>query len=121
MNAWIARRLLTFALFAPLAASGCGHTQMVVREPSGGQLALKGSRRAAMRVAAKQMDEHCGSAGYHITREEMVVLGTKRSTVAQFGAGAGGFGGQYVESEGIERELRVTYLCGDGSQLALGR
>lgn len=107
------KALLTAALsVCTLLTACCGHSQMVYREPAGGQLALKGTQRAAMRRAHEDMAAHCGAAGYHITREEVVVLGTRTSTVAQFGAGKGGAGGQFVHSEAPDKEHRITYECG---------
>jgi len=114
------KALVTAALaIGSLLTAACGHSQMVYRDPAGGQLALKGTQRAAMRRAHADMTAHCGDAGYHITREEVIVLGTRKSTVAQFGAHSGGAGGQFVHSEAPDKELRVTYQCGSpNGQLA---
>ena len=108
------KALTTAALaLCSLLTACCGHSQMVYREPAGGQLALGGHQRTAMRRAHEDMSAHCGDAGYHITREEVVVLGTRKSTVAQFGAGKHGAGGQFVHSEAPDKEHRVTYRCGE--------
>lgn len=127
MHDWLRKRLPRLA--APLAGlvaattllGACGHTELVYREPAGGQVALKGNRRAARQQAHVEMAEHCGPNGYRVTREETVVLGTNKSTVAQMGAGPKGFGGQFIQSESVEKETRLTYVCGGrGDQLAQG-
>ena len=112
-----AKAFVTAALAMCTLLTACGHSQMVYREPTGGQLALKGTQRAAMRRAQADMAAHCGDAGYHITREEVIVLGTRKSTVAQFGAGKNGAGGQFVHSEAPEKEHRITYRCGSPEAL----
>ncbi len=111
-------RLIAFAVTASVLGA-CGHTQVIYREGAGGQLAFKGRRAPGLKRAQQEMAAHCGPSNYRITREERVVLGTNKSTVAQMGAGPGGFGGQYVSSEQVQTETRLTYKCGD-SALALG-
>ena len=116
MNACLRLRTAIFAaLTAATLCSACGHAELVVREPTGGQVALKGNRRAALQRAHEDMATHCGADGYRVTREETVVLGTNKSTVAQMGAGPQGLGGQFIQSESVEKETRLTYVCGGGS------
>ena len=116
MNDWLRKRLAPACalLTGATLLAACGHTELVYREPMGGQLVLAGNRNAALKQAHFEMAEHCGPNGYRITREEVVVLGTNKSTVAQMGAGPKGFGGQFVQSETVEKERRLTYVCGGG-------
>lgn len=95
-----------------LATTGCARANMVFREPTRGELALSRDNARARRLAAAEMQDHCGASGYRIVREENVIVG---ETTQAFGQGqVWGSGGQVIGQTSTTpvRELHVTYECG---------
>jgi hypothetical protein len=95
-----------------LVTTGCASARMIYREPERGELALSRDNARARRLAAQEMADHCGAAGYRIVREENVTVG---ETTQAFGQGQlWGSGGQVIGQTSTTpvRELHVTYECG---------
>src|ERR1043165_1677737 len=92
-----------------LVLVGCASSGMVWREPEQGQLALSRDSPRARRMAAEQMQSHCGNAGYRIVREENVVIGQHTQTTGQ--GQLWGRGGQvYAQSSTMPvQQLRAPY------------
>jgi hypothetical protein len=106
-------KILMVALLG-IALGGCASASMVWREPTQGQLALSRDTPRARRLAADEMQSHCGAAGYRIVREENVVVGEHTQVMGQgqmWGSGGQVFG---QSSTTPVQQLRVTYACGGG-------
>lgn len=88
---------------------------MVYREPARGELALSRDNARARRLAAEEMEGHCGASGYRVVREQNLVVG---ETTQGFGqAQLWGSGGQVIGQSSTTpvKELHVTYECGAGA------
>jgi len=113
------RRLasVVFAVGVIACLNGCimGYAELVRRDQTGGILALKGDRQAAMEDAQQQMQAHCGGP-YTVVSEENTVVGEQTAASAggsqrQYGNAQYQSGSSYSQTTAVT-EYRITYQCG---------
>ncbi len=104
-----------------LACAATGSYRVIMREQTGGELALDGDQAKAMEQASIAMQQHCGGPGtYTVVREGQVAVGEVTQTQGgaqsgtSYGRGTASTGTTYGSTQTTQQltEYHIWYQCG---------
>jgi hypothetical protein len=104
-----------------LACAASGSYRVVMREQTGGELALDGDQAKAMEQASIAMQQHCGGPGtYSVVREGQVAVGEVTQTQggsntgSTYRRGMGSSSTSYGSTQTTQQltEYHIWYQCG---------
>ena len=104
-----------------LACAASGSYRVVMREQTGGELALEGDQTKAMEQATIAMQQHCGGPGtFAVVREGQVAVGEVTQTQGgsnsgtQYGRNSSSSGTSYSGTQTTQQltEYHIWYQCG---------